>query len=932
MPKATKHSRTPPSLDYSTLYGHPEFDEMFPNHISLNRKSAEYLWSRVISRCGFDPDLPGIEWVVDYGCGQGHFALRLAELAHAEGVNLRVLGIDCSETVIEEASKLAGEAEDIRFSQCAEDPLSVLPKIKVPWERTALLVMGHTWFHLDQERLAQAITNLHPRPALLIVDVHSNWDFNVEEIRSSKTHDGILDFGKRLVSGRPAWLKTVPSERPRMVYRGLWTRLPDGSEDWVFRTEQHALTTVEVFGGLPETELNNPRQILETARNRGMLASPKSPELCYVRVRFLHHNSPWGPMDCLILVARDEIAGLCNDCHFEIVRSLIGDLMEKKGGAMQPKGQQDLFELFDGDDGENPVSGSREALVVMPYDPNFTFAKAVPLFDCLPKEISNHPLLVEHPTRTQTHFPSANGVFQTCLAKSSSPQAFPTAWAPDYRPTPVDLAFEHLEQVVLGLNTEGMNIGRWRLENESPSYFLLPVYFGSLPLFCLALKFPKTFKPEVTSFDVYYSTIKSLHDRIQNLLTEEVVRERLIRPWLEAVLAGWRNRCPSEPDASDELHDKLERIEELLAGHRAESSELPRHGDWILRGEVRRGGVLGKEWKSWVLGLPSMPINRIESVTATNTRLLAMWDEEKRLVALDPVLRISQWFEVEGFFDSEPGADAAHDSWFCRHHLQRLHRMFLRLRIPVEPMEHATDDAWIEDAWIEDAVERLANKEAGVEDYFGRTTTGHFLFSWLVSKLRELPALKQGCAYRSNCARPGNPVACPRNKDFYQVLKSVFCKSRSNRGAGVRFTSTRLYWLLFAACGERVLVNGKGDALPPLFPRKGSFWAANDPSTPLAELVASLAREGLLEEVHLFYQGKPTDPERVFQIAIRLKGKLSCQAGGEKCESILLHFHTCSQLLRREGAAAEDFFGTEVLSFAFKVITITPVENFHPIK
>ena len=658
----------PPGQDYGTcLYSRTDFKDLFPEFEKQNARAAKTLWDRVFSRCGRDMDLPTVDTVIDLGCGNGSFLKRLSAIARGaipKNPSIKLpefkwFGLDCSAEAIAIAKKQ--NSKGTIFFDCQEDPdpeaaLAHEKLSGVSWETTALIVMGHSWFHFDQEKLIAAI--LKRRPALLLVDIFATWDKAVQELRRGKAF--YLEHGRQWKTGT-IWLKSEKHGDTRMK-RGLWVE-PNLSNQYFFETYQELCTTDELLGGLPigRADKSQASDVLTAARSNGRLKNQSG--LAYVRRRVYAHESGWGNMHCHVLTSCSDSAAILNEAYFKTVAGLFPKFKASEDPTIDRIRQ--MFALFDEKmPKEDGMPGSREALVIQPFDPNHVFAKITPLYG-EDYEISSHPLLVEHPSREQTHYPSALGVFQTLCASTSSAQAFPVDWAPDYEKTPADKAIGKLELPVLGLDDQG----RWGEDKSPASYFMVPFYFGSLPLFCLALKFPRTFDPKATGFDVYYSTIKSIHDSIMVIFTDEQIKQLILRPWIEKVITSpqWK---------SCKIPDILEKVEFHLFGEEGNDPVMGENSsiNFCLDGMPRHGGALGREWKSWLLGLPSQPIKTMVSVQAQNARFWRLWNEEKDFASKDPALRISLWFEEGGFFEDE-----VHDDYCNEGHPKRLHCMFARL-------------------------------------------------------------------------------------------------------------------------------------------------------------------------------------------------------------------------------------------------------------
>jgi len=402
------------------------FTKLFPNFIKEQEAAAKIVWDRIISHCGEDPDLPHITTVIDYGCGEGTFLLALAQNALAVGNNIRFVGVDISAEAIQLANKKRGRDLNVEFHSCLTCPEKALKGIKdIVWRSTALLSISHTWFHLDQKCLIKAV--LDHRPALLLIDIYSTWDTVVKELSNSKPN---YEHGRHL-EVETYWLKTQRVS-DGYLQRGISQQRVSGEPIDLFVTLQAAVTTEELLGVTLQTVVTreessavhkvaatkDPEKILNDGRSRGQLVdnfSNSPSEIAYVHRRLVHHDSGWGRMDCHVLTGRDPCADILNDAYFSVINPLVAHcIIDPISGGNDRVAK--LLHLFDESGSKNGsgMTGSREALVLLPFDPNHTFARIMSLFQ-VDSAISTHPLLLELPSTHQGHFPSANGAFQRTI-------------------------------------------------------------------------------------------------------------------------------------------------------------------------------------------------------------------------------------------------------------------------------------------------------------------------------------------------------------------------------------------------------------------------------------------------------------------------------------------------------------------------------------
>ena len=786
-------------LDYGTFYKHKLFvdGELLPDFASRQRRAAQAIYARILGRCGVDIGMPPIDFIIDVGCGEGSLTRELSFLANLgkkQATSISTIGIDCSLSAIEIANITT--TPNLLFIHSEDGFDELFSKLEsdhsVVWSRAAVVFLGHTWFHLEQDSILTVIRNR--RPALLLIDVYHSWDATIEKL-AKKAAEPVLEFGRRDKKDNCTyWLQTrCRSDVPGKVERGIW-KTTDGStgDDWVLPpTEQFAIETSTLFGVACSKEEGD---IFTTSRSQGLITGeintnqPKMGGCDYLVRKVVRHTSGWDEMECHALVPREARARCMNYAYFEVVRNIVRRLFVEDASLGRITNLRSLLALYDEPKewkNATKFSGSREALIVLPFDPHTHFARAIGLFPEAPDGvISAIDLIVEVPKDWQVRFPTAYGIFHTFEDRVSSPQGFPLDWASDYEHAPIDEAFNGLEAVLLGLREPGPTGKKIEFLDEcgkqdkrDPSYFLLPIYFGSLPLFALALKFPILFAPESTDYQVYFSAITNLHAEIKVALTDECIQSELLSPWIAATLDALVIHDTRGEEASyiseacDVITSRLDELEERLFGTIVEVETCQR--PFSVAGNRRIGGVLGKDWKSWVLGVPSFSIRYMRSVEAENTRLWKLWQGEKERALLDHELRISYWFEKAKFFESSIGA---HDSWKQMPHQERL-------------------AALKSIAGIEKFLPSALKKSP----YFARSSES-YLLAWVGRELNKLDtaANKDDCNHKETCQ--GDPCCGLA----FLNLKAVFCKTLGNKGKRVRFSVRRLRSLIEAALGTSI--------------------------------------------------------------------------------------------------------------------------------
>jgi SAM-dependent methyltransferase len=595
---------------------------------------------------------PVIDTVVDIGCGDGSLLAEISlawsesqdttsDSAHCPGGRgeLRCIGIDSCIEMIQIAQKIARpEVGDLEFFTYAEDantrtlnkPLSQVATIAtgLDWSRTALCVLGHTWFHmLDQDALLDEI-NKH-RPALLLVDVFDTWDDIIGSLSRERlsaldssveqkpinsgdadsapsTSPFIKDEDFRPVHDRLYSLRTELIDDGAMVYRGIYEHAfkGQGQSRWIFRTKQVAKTS----DALRLTSAGRPQTgdfVLATE------AESLSHKLNYLVLHEFSHESGWGRMRCVALAKLSDEAAKWNDMYFSAVKGLTDYLFISTSDVSVPaiKNLRNLISDFQGG----------ELAAILPFDCLRAFARMLPLF---PQQrgtseqtnvIELTPIILEYPNKYQDRFPTAYGLFHTMLSPASSPIALPLTAIPTYRKNLLDVNFECLEGNFLGKSGDEL----------ASSYFIVPIYFGLLPLFAVIVGPPKRFPPESTSPQVYSVLAMNLERQLRVVLDENTLRSRLIRPFLT-------NLWLSINEDVDKTGDRAVRFQDII--------------------DQLQIAITLKPWKSWLQALPSMVLRNMEGVKNENNRLKEIIRTEVDIVSNDGFLAVSLALKDVRFF------------------------------------------------------------------------------------------------------------------------------------------------------------------------------------------------------------------------------------------------------------------------------------------
>lgn len=948
------------TMTYDALFNTELFKTLYPAFSNDQSRGAEKVVRRLFAQLHGCLDLPKIEAVVDLGTGDGSFLQEVKrQLEHyvlenpfeAKTNIKKWIGVDRASETISRANQ-SGQGIDLISCDPDSDWDYAFAKIRtqltaagVDWSATALTCFGHTWFHfLEQEKLLEQIRRI--RPAVLVISFWHSWDDTVTDVIDGEAHAheeplGWDDQGKVLI---------LRSEKitDSTIKRGIARRHTDGNIEWQFETTQRCLKSTDLLGDpsqVDELQTDKPKISGELfkAREQGRLTGDIDAGCDYIVARRFRHPSGWGEMDTVALVPRDPIAAVLNEAWFGTLYSLV------KQQFIWPCQTElcqllSIFDEVENNDGRKKVDrpGDREASIVMPFDFVRAFARAFSLFSNVKdEEIRKHDFILEQPNEFQERFPTGYGHFHTLLARISSSQAFPLSWAYDYNKCKVDKLYDKLETPNLCF-TETCEAGTIAapVASQSPAFFIVPIFFGSLPLFCLVLKFPPRFKVGSTDASVYSAIFENLYRQIRLVWDRTFFQREVLRPFLATALDGLHRffnypltgvsiekeapdgsgtcsacRCPKCTAEGVSAHSSCGVIEyylELIRQH------LDGSASWDADFEndhTKLGGALGKPWKSWLLTIPSVPIKELDASKEENRILVAAFREEAQLAMQDHERRLSYWFEQGHFF--EEADDGGHEYWMCSRHVARLRRMFGIAGFTFESPPNAADEAW-----LATAINILRRLEAGGPHltgagYFARSKR-NFLFEWMTKQFDLLLKAKESCLHKANCNPDFDDVPnCARNEVF-QNLKAVFCKSLANHGEKVRFGIRRLFCLLEAATNNADLVQpGTEDRSYALWKEQwkaldSTFWSAEDPSMNLAEFVCAVADMRSLKSVEVTI----SDASNPIEIKVALNSPLNEKMGGSECDRLRIAFSNVAKL---SASISKSPFGVGAFTFSFLV-------------
>ncbi len=839
---------------YDFLYSRRDYSEYLPDFAAKQQASARALVDHLFPKDVNAPYRIAVDRIIDVGCGDGSILGAIVGILQERNQKVpAILGLDRSEHGIARAQSLAiPTAKFIAVEDEADLRAHLAKELENNSATTAVTVVGHTWFHfLEQDALVEVIGR--GRPAVLVVDFHDEWDRDIARLSQADSR-GHVDT---LLSIEAGYVRSLRTEiRDEFTVRRGLAHVPfNGAQaTWMMETAQANLASSYLVGSASQ------REKLKTARSMGTLLGGCD---YFVNSSF-QHDSGWGRMTGYMLLRLDKSANAVNDAWADTIRDAIRKLFLTRDPSYDRI--RLLLEFFDEKRQQGKREAHREAAVIMPFDPIATFGKMTSLTaDGNDEEIFQHTLMLELPNPAQHRFPTAYGLFHTLLDLVSSPQAFAVDWAPNYQRSPVDVQFEKLETKLLGT----AQMQKWK----NREFSIIPIYFGSVPLFCLVLKFPESFPKDSSSAEVYRSILANLHDQVRVTFDDDFIRNNILSPFINKVMAAEIQKWPEK---------NLEHLETLLFG------VVPAGGDrGTWRG--RAGGATNKNWKSWVMTIPSQPIRELPGVQAENTRLWNLWLEEKHRVLMDDERRISHWFEAGRFFEQQGEADG-HDYWSCQVHWSRFTAMFRQVGVPI-PNTVRNQPAELQ----------RALRDLEKSNYFSRSR-GSYLMKYLLRQISELAAISD-CPFTPDCSPPpGQRGTCPRHYRVFLDLKAMFCRSRENKGEHMRFSIRRLLATVDAAVEDRCEVPDLDEVnLEPWINAdlEGKYWSDFDPTKTIGKLVNQLSDMAGGRHV------RSIEFDAAFPrvtIVVGFRGPLSASKGGKSFE----HASGTADLLRQRGMILAD--------------------------
>lgn len=431
---------------------------------------------------------------------------------------------------------------------------------------------------------------------------------------------------------------------PGEVFRGVaaWAPARDSSageegSKWIFWTRQRALST-SCFS------------LLMRSWN-------------YLLVDVDEHRSAFGPMEARVfrrLPCDAHLEGQMNAAHEAAVRTIVHDLLRVPVRSSRTKYLErartdlgvpiehtpaaiDIGAEWKNDPhslaaapplaiGETDSKKLEELLqyfsikvpiVLRPFDAVAVWARYDPL-PCLPEwdflYSDDYLMLVDRPRPDQKDFPTAFGVYSTLLSQVSAMQALKLSAVSENNPAAVDALIEKAEARFF-LGERGERVGL------TDSFFMAPVYLGSLPIFLLALKPRLAHQAAATVQQAILDLVTTL-----GRLLRANYRDSYIRPIVSQLLGSGAT---------------LASIRESLPSV-------------VSRAQTRA-------WKSWIEAAPSDCLAAISPrIQKLNKAVLEEFGEELNASTADPFRSMMIRLDAVGFFlpegSSTPHADDEEES------------------------------------------------------------------------------------------------------------------------------------------------------------------------------------------------------------------------------------------------------------------------------
>jgi SAM-dependent methyltransferase len=537
--------------------------------------------------------------IVDLGCGTGEIIDRLRHLITTRVCDRRVRCIGIDCCKAE--IDLAQRRRNCEFRCEDAEDIALLVDL-VDWSRTLLLCVGHTLPHFQNaKRFFDGIKELSP--AFMLVDFHHEWDDVVERLTEDPTREE--RDPKRIGEDGKVYVLTTrcssETGKAPLLLRGIevWQDRDIKSEFW---TEQ-----------IPQTSKWFLREL---------------EALGYIPERELRYEAGYGPMRAHLLSRPDARAMTINDVYYRTVSQCVSRIFAS------PSIQQAMG-LF----------AARVVSVILPFDGRHIFARYASIVEGA--EAPHDLMYVAKPDNVQTRLPTAFGLYMCLLNTVSSSTVIPLSDLNIPNVCKVDKDFGDGREAKFFNDS---NPGKEAIAPETEkvqaagdgdrirSFFVVPFFYADLPLFCLVVNFRDSLPVSTTDHSVYSSILSSVSRLVRQELLSHLERydgKGLFVTFVDAAVTS-------------------------LA--KSESGYIP-SAKAIEYLDLRMSDARNREWKSWLLTLPSHRIRNLALVREEAKTLGRVWDKAKRHARSDIFVRISDWFRAGDFFLRAP--ENTGQSMFC---------------------------------------------------------------------------------------------------------------------------------------------------------------------------------------------------------------------------------------------------------------------------
>jgi len=583
-----------------------------------------------------------INTMVDVGCGTGEILNCLKTKLQKDNHIIRCIGIDCSEGEIRQAERSNG-CEFLCLA--AEELLSLDHMLKQPikWPRTLLLSVGHTVPHFENfEVFLEAVRTL--QPALLLVDFYYNWDKTVKQFREGDGEQRKCEPRQITIPAYETYVLTTvkPADSTR-VERGIQKIDP--------RIDPRVASPLVDLGFWTSQALRSSEEFEHDFVSAGYLPERSG----------LGYHGGYGRMSASLLSWSSRIAESMNSAYYTIVAGFVNQLFAD--------------ELIRSEMGK---FATKAVAVVLPFDRRKVFARYLSITTNV---VAPDALMeVQGIGAGKAGLATARGLYMTLLAQVSSSMVIPFARLEDHpQLTNNDRDLDKAEQEFFAATRQGVA--------EAAGYFVVPVYFASLPLFCVVLSFPSWLVGKDVNRQQDVGLLADLHTKLRQEV-ERLFESKVLIPFIQSALP--------ELEANGTL-DSCAAIKEIREAISC-NQERP--------------------WKSWLLTIPSIPIRELRNVQGQQNQLDEMLRRAEESALSDVMVRIANWFRDGRFFEWDGRNTDPHEK--CTDvHLGRLSRMLADIKC-------GTVDE-IEMCW-----------------HFGHPRSIGRELQWLAAQLREIAQKKPG--------------------------------------------------------------------------------------------------------------------------------------------------------------------------------------------